>query len=174
MDDKSLPKITNFSHFLTEHQKQQLGCQSREESTLVEKYRFYRALIFSKKSLVFLVQKSEEDNKTLSSFAEEFFEVREKQWKKVLIPRVFYNLCEKLFQAKSSWQGKKKRLSGIEKENQELLEKGFHLGAYDWRNLQACTKYFYFSRVLQEPFSNGSLIFRGSVRSNWESYVIVF
>ncbi|EHO19833.1 hypothetical protein HMPREF9466_01764 [Fusobacterium necrophorum subsp. funduliforme 1_1_36S] len=56
MDDKSLPKITNFSYFLTEHQKQQLGCQSREESTLVEKYRFYQAL-YSQKSLVFLVQK---------------------------------------------------------------------------------------------------------------------
>ncbi|KID49883.1 hypothetical protein C095_03640 [Fusobacterium necrophorum subsp. funduliforme B35] len=161
MDDKSLPKITNFSHFLTEHQKQQLGCQSREESTLVEKYRFYQAL-YSQKSLVFLVQKSEEDNKTLSSFAEEFLRSQGKTMEKSPYSKEFFlQSLRESFQAKSSWQGEEETgYRELKKENQELLEKGsFHLGAYDWRNLQACTKYFYFSKVLQEPFRTEALSF---------------
>ncbi|EGR53912.1 hypothetical protein FSEG_02255, partial [Fusobacterium necrophorum D12] len=161
LDDKSLPKITNFSHFLTEHQKQQLGCQSREESTLVEKYRFYQAL-YSQKSLVFLVQKSEEDNKTLSSFAEEFLRSQGKTMEKSPYSKEFFlQSLRESFQAKSSWQGEEETgYQELKKENQELLEKGsFHLGAYDWRNLQACTKYFYFSKVLQEPFRTEALSF---------------
>ncbi|MDY6172082.1 MAG: PD-(D/E)XK nuclease family protein [Fusobacterium necrophorum] len=161
LDDKSLPKITNFSHFLTEHQKQQLGCQSREESTLVEKYRFYQAL-YSQKSLVFLVQKSEEDNKTLSSFVEEFLRNQGKTMEKSPYSKEFFlQSLRESFQAKSSWQGEEEiGYRELKKENEELLQEGnFCLGAYDWRNLQACTKYFYFSRVLQEPFRTETLSF---------------
>jgi len=161
LDDKSLPKINNFSYFLTEHQKKQLDCQSREESTLVEKYRFYQAL-YSQKKLIFLVQKSEESNKTISSFVEEFLQKQGKTIEKNPYSKDFFlQSLRESFQAKSSWQGEEETdYQELKKENQELVEKGnFHLGAYDWRNLQNCTKYFYFSKILKDPLISENLYF---------------
>jgi len=158
LDDKTLPKITNYSNFLTEQQKQELGCQTKEESILVEKYRFYQA-VYSQKRLIFLVQKSEEMNKTSSSFVEE---ILWKEGKKIesnpYSKEFFLESLRASFQAENFLKREEINFQELEKKNEELLQKGMlSLGAYDWKNLQNCTKYFYFSKILKEPFKSKNI-----------------
>lgn len=151
LDDKSLPKLTKTISFLTEVQKQQLDCQTREESILVEKYRFYQA-VYSQKRVVFLVQKSEEKNKTLSSFVEEFLWKQGKKIEKSPYSKAFFlQSLRESFSSEVSWtkEFEEGKALALKKENEELLKDGkLSLGAYDWRDLKTCSKYFYFHIIL--------------------------
>lgn len=160
VDDKSLPGAVGTSTFLTENQRISLGFKTQEEQILQEKYRFYQALA-TQEELIFLIRKSEAENKTTSSFLEEWLWKQKKKIEKSPYSKEFFlNSLEKTFTSPSSWKRKEEEGSLLEKENRELMQGGeLFLGAYDWQKLQDCEKYFYFSQTLPVEKEEKSLSF---------------
>lgn len=165
VDDKSLPNITEKIRFLTENQRFCLGLKTREECVLEEKYRFYQALS-SQKDIVFLIRKSEKENKTVSSFVEEWLWKQGGGIKKNPYSKEFFLASlQRTFASIVSWDRREEKVSFLEKDNHELIREGkFVLGAYDWQQLQDCEKRFYFSKVLEERKKSEFLSFGLSPR----------
>lgn len=158
VDDKSLPNIKEKITFLTENQRLRLGLKTREEYVMEEKYRFYQALS-SQKDLVFLIRKSEKENKTASSFVEEWlWKQGRKMSENPYSKEFFLTSLKKTFSSVVLWERKEEEVCLLEKENDELLREGkLVLGAYDWQRLRNCEKRFYFSKVLEEANEMGVL-----------------
>ncbi|MDN5304966.1 MAG: hypothetical protein PWP46_1852 [Fusobacteriaceae bacterium] len=144
----------NFDFLLSEKQKEENGIITYDEKKLIEKYKFYRMINFSKNIKIFSL-KDEEIGLDRNPFLEELIIKYNLNINKIEIDvdKIFVNN----FRIENNEKNEFEDIHNIYVENSDFKNNKLNLGSYTYMDLQKC-KYKYFLKYIGEIHNQDIII----------------